>query len=161
MAAASFCRRDTPMLEPVVWFVAGLVMIVLEYFLTVKVRSPLWGAILPLGTLIAAIGVFTVGETADESANPDALRHPGGAAVRRVEQRPPGMERAASKMRVNSGTRAKNNRATRQHPRPDVVVQHILAGVFFAVTAAAADSRTAGGACPQTPRQWRRGRCWR
>ncbi len=27
------------MLEPVVWFVAGLVMIVLEYFLTVKVRS--------------------------------------------------------------------------------------------------------------------------
>lgn len=49
------------MLELVVWFVAGLVMIVLEYFLTVKVRSPLWGAILPVGTLIAAIGVFMVG----------------------------------------------------------------------------------------------------
>lgn len=41
-------------------FGVALVLIVLEYFLTVKVRSPLWGGILPLGMLVLTVCAFTL-----------------------------------------------------------------------------------------------------
>lgn len=43
-------------------FVIALVLIVAEYFLTVKMRSPLWGGILPLAVLLLTVCAFTVWE---------------------------------------------------------------------------------------------------
>ena len=43
-------------------FVIALVLIVAEYFLTVKMRSPLWGGILPLAVLLLTVCAFPVWE---------------------------------------------------------------------------------------------------
>ena len=42
-----------------VWFIVALVLVVIEYFLSTKLRSPLWGGILPLAVLAYTVYVFT------------------------------------------------------------------------------------------------------
>ena len=48
------------MIFMILWFAAALAMIVAEYFLATKLRSPRWGGILPLLSVAAAVVVFAV-----------------------------------------------------------------------------------------------------
>lgn len=48
------------MIEAVIWFVVALILIVAEYYLATKLRSPLWGGILPLAVLGYTVYVFAV-----------------------------------------------------------------------------------------------------
>ena len=69
-------------------FVIALVLIVAEYFLTVKMRSPLWGGILPLAVLLLTVCAFTVWELPLDMQT----IMPFG-----ILQRPPGLDGAAPK----------------------------------------------------------------
>lgn len=49
------------MFELIVGFVVAIVLFVAEYLLCTRLKSPLWGGIIPVSILVGTIWIFTAG----------------------------------------------------------------------------------------------------